>query len=377
MGLVDEVRERQDRLFRELAELVTRESPSLDKPAVDRLAHYLQGRIRELGGEVTVYPQQEFGDLTVATWPGTPGTDGALFVMTHIDTVWPLGTIDRLPFQIDGEVGRGPGIFDMKASVAMMLEALALIRERGAAHRPIAWLINTEEEVGSPASRALIESLARESAVVLCLEPPVPPMGSLKTSRKGVGRFTMRIRGRASHAGADPEKGISAIQELANQIQYLHSLTDFALGTTVNVGVVSGGTRPNVVAAEAEAEIDLRVSTTEEAERVVGAILDTRPRLPGTEVMVEGGLNRPPMERTPAVAAAFERAQEIGAGLGLTLTEAGTGGGSDGNFTAAIGATTIDGLGCPGDGGHAEHEHILVPGLFERTALLYGLLTQL
>ena len=377
MGIVDDVRERRSRLLGQLEEIVIRESPTLDKAAVDRLARYIQERVRELGGEVTVYPQESYGVLTVASWPGTGGADGPILVMTHIDTVWPLGTIDRLPYQIDGEVGRGPGIFDMKASVAMMLEALAMTREREQSHRPIRWLINTEEEVGSPASRALIESLARESAYVLCLEPPVPPMGSLKTSRKGVGRFTMRIRGRASHAGADPEKGISAIQELANQIHYLHGLTDYQLGTTVNVGVVHGGTRPNVVAAEAEAEIDLRVATMDEADRVVEAIRHTRPRLPGTTVTVDGGLNRPPMERTTAVAAAFERAREIGAGIGLVLTEAGTGGGSDGNFTAAVGATTIDGLGCPGDGGHAEHEHILIPGLFERTALLLGLLTQL
>ncbi|HUY99886.1 MAG TPA: M20 family metallopeptidase [Thermomicrobiaceae bacterium] len=377
MGIVEEVRERRSHLLGQLEEIVTRESPTLDKAAVDRLAHYLQERTRELDGDVTVYPQESYGDLTVASWSGAGETVGSILVMTHIDTVWPLGTIDRLPYLIEGDIGRGPGIFDMKASVAMMLEALAMVRERRAPHRAIRWLINTEEEVGSPASRALIESLARESDYVLCLEPPVPPIGSLKTSRKGVGRFTMRIHGRASHAGADPEKGISAIQELANQIHYLHSLTDFALGTTVNVGVVHGGTRPNVVAAEAEAEIDLRVATIDEAGRVVEAIRQTRPRLLGTAVTVEGGLNRPPMERTPAVVAAFERAREIGAGMGLALTEAGTGGGSDGNFTAAAGATTIDGLGCPGDGGHAEHEHILIPGLFERTALLFGLLTQL
>jgi len=377
VGIVEEVRERRSHLLGQLEEIVTRESPTLDKAAVDRLAHYLQERTRELDGDVTVYPQESYGDLTVASWSGAGETVGSILVMTHIDTVWPLGTIDRLPYLIEGDIGRGPGIFDMKASVAMMLEALAMVRERRAPHRAIRWLINTEEEVGSPASRALIESLARESDYVLCLEPPVPPIGSLKTSRKGVGRFTMRIHGRASHAGADPEKGISAIQELANQIHYLHSLTDFALGTTVNVGVVHGGTRPNVVAAEAEAEIDLRVATIDEAGRVVEAIRQTRPRLLGTAVTVEGGLNRPPMERTPAVVAAFERAREIGAGMGLALTEAGTGGGSDGNFTAAAGATTIDGLGCPGDGGHAEHEHILIPGLFERTALLFGLLTQL
>lgn len=377
MTLVDDVRARQDSLLALLGEIVRRESPSLDKPAVDELAGYLQQRCRDLGAAVEVYPQERYGDLTVASWAGRDEGQRPLLVMTHIDTVWPIGTIERLPFRIEDGIARGPGVFDMKASVAMMLEAIRLIQDKGLSHRPIRWLINTEEEVGSPVSRVLIEDLASDSEYVLCLEPPVPPDGALKTSRKGVGRFSMRIRGRAAHAGADPEKGISAVQELANQIHYLHSLTDYRLGTTVNVGVVHAGTRPNVIAAEATAEIDLRVATMEEAERVVAAILGAKPRLPGAEVTVEGGLNRPPMERTPRIVAAFERAREIGRSMGLELTEAGTGGGSDGNFTAALGVPTIDGLGCPGEGGHAEHEHIQLSGLVERTALLAGLLSQL
>lgn len=372
------MRDRQEQLLATLKDVVERESPSLNKEAVDVLVRYLQDRCRELGGQVENIPQTEYGDLTVASWPGTEGAaEGPILVMTHIDTVWPLGTLERMPFTIEGDIGRGPGIFDMKASVAMMLEALAVIREQGLAHRPIRWLINTEEEVGSPVSRPVIESLAKESDYVLCLEPPVPPQMALKTFRKGGGSFTMRITGRAAHAGADPTKGISAIQELANQIHYLHSLTDLERGTTVNVGVVQGGTRPNVIAAEAIAHIDLRISTMEEADRMVRAILETQPRLPGTQVSVEGEINRPPMERTPTIVAAFERAREIGRGIGLELEEAGTGGGSDGNFTAALGVPTIDGLGCPGDGGHADHEHIQISGLIERAALLTALLTQL
>jgi len=378
MTLVEAMRERREHLLATVGEIVRRESPSTDKAAVDALAAYLQEQCRALGADVEVHPQREYGDLTVARWGGNGNADDKpLLVMTHIDTVWPLGTIERKPFSVEGDIARGPGIFDMKASVAMMLEAVRLIRERDLPHRPIQWLINTEEEVGSPVSRPLIEELARGSAYVLCLEPPIPPEGKLKTFRKGVGMFTMRITGIAAHAGADPEKGASAIQELANQILYLHSLTDLALGTTVNVGVVRGGTRPNVIAAEAVAEIDLRVSSQAEAERVVTAILQTRPRHPGTSVTVEGGLNRPPMERTPTIVAAFERAREIGASLGLDIQEGGTGGASDGNFTAALGVPTIDGLGCPGDGGHAEHEHISITGLVERAALLTGLLTEL
>ncbi len=363
-------------LLSSLERIVKLESPSRDKAAVDLLVRHLQERCAALGGDVESIAQDDFGDLTVARWGGTLGGDPIL-VMTHIDTVWPLGTIERKPFEASADEVRGPGVYDMKASVAMMLQALQFLSEQNIAHRPITWLINTEEEVGSPVSRPHIERLARESAYVLVLEPPVAPDGALKTARKGVGMFTMNIKGLAAHAGADPEKGISAIQELANQIQYLHGLTDFGLGTTVNVGVVSGGTARNVVAAEASALIDVRVTTMTEGDRIVKAILAAQPRLHGAQVSVEGGLNRPPMERTEKIAGAFRQVKEIGGRLGLELTEASTGGGSDGNFTAAIGATTIDGLGCTGDGAHAEHEFISLNGLFERTALLTELLSTL
>jgi glutamate carboxypeptidase len=377
MGLVDDVRQRQDALLASLEQIVRLESPSTDKAAVDKLVEHLRSECEQRGAKIERHDQTEWGDITVASWPGTGNADGQVLVMTHIDTVWPVGTIDRLPWSVEGDIARGPGIFDMKASVAMMLEAMRIIQERNLEHRPIKWLINTDEEMGSPASRPLIEELARESEYVLCLEPPVPPHGALKTARKGVGMFTMTVTGKASHAGADPKAGVSAIQELANQISYLHSLTDHDLGTTVNVGVVSGGTRRNVIAAEARAEIDLRVVTMAEAEKTVEAICDTRAILPGATVTVEGELNRPPMERTEAIAVAFQRAYEIGKGVGLELQEASTGGASDGNFTAAAGATTIDGLGCTGDGGHADTEHIKVSGLVERTALLTALLSEL
>ncbi|HET7035712.1 MAG TPA: M20 family metallopeptidase [Thermomicrobiaceae bacterium] len=376
---IEDVRQRESELLDSLRAIVELESPSRDKEAVDRLARYLQQRCADLGGAVEVFPQAEYGDLTLATWPAEQrdGAERPVLVLTHIDTVWPLGTLARKPFTVEGRVARGPGVFDMKASVAMMLEALRLIGEKQLPHRTIQWLINTEEEVGSPVSRPLIEDLARQAEYVLVLEPPVSPHGALKTARKGVGMFTLEVRGRASHAGADHEAGISAIQELANQIQYLHGLTDYGLGTTVNVGVVSGGSARNVVAAAARAEIDVRVTTAREAERITRSILQAQPRLPGTELTITGGLNRPPMERTERIAAAFGRARELGAGLGLDLGEASTGGGSDGNFTAAAGAATIDGLGCPGEGAHAEHEHILLDQLLERTALLTALLTGL
>jgi glutamate carboxypeptidase len=376
MITVEDVRARRGEMLDTLKTIVELESPSADKAAVDRLVTHLRERIGAAGGEVEALPQSDYGDLTIARWAGTEGQK-PLLVMTHIDTVWPIGTLARKPFEVDDAEARGPGIYDMKASVAMMLQALTFLRENGIEHRPLTWLTNTEEEVGSPISRPVIEKLASESEYVLVLEPPVAPNGALKTARKGVGMFTMHITGLAAHAGADPEKGVSAIQELANQIQYLHGMTDFALGTTVNVGVVSGGTARNVVAAEATALIDLRVTTMAEGDRVVKSILSAEPRLPGSQVRVEGGLNRPPMERTNKIAAAFQQVRAAGQRLGLQLSEASTGGGSDGNFTAAIGATTIDGLGCTGDGAHAEHEHISLDGFVERTALLTELISTL
>lgn len=371
--------ERTDARLQDTLEILRRivefESPSSEKAAVDRLVDYLSDEISKRGGKVDRISQEEFGDLIVASWPG----DGRepILVMTHIDTVWPLGTIERIPFDIGEQVGRGPGIYDMKASVAMMLTALDVLSELDAIGRPIKWLINTEEEVGSPVSRPLIEALAKESAIVLCLEPPVPPDDALKTQRKGVGMFTMTATGRAAHAGADHASGVSAVEELARQIQWLHSLTDYDKGTTVNVGVISGGTKRNVVAAEASAMIDLRVETMAEADRMVPLIQNAQALVEGASVRVEGELNRPPMERSEHVVAAFGQAQEIARSIGQEVVESSTGGGSDGNFTAALGVPTIDGLGCPGDGAHAETEHIQIQKVAARTALITALLAKL
>lgn len=359
-------------LLRALVEL---ESPSNEKVAVDRLIDWLQTEIQNRGGQVERLPQEQWGDLLVARFAGTG--DAPIQVMTHIDTVWPLGAIERLPWREDGDRIHGPGIYDMKASVAMMLTALDILADTGLDHRQIVWTVNTEEEVGSPVSRSVLERVAREACCVLCLEPPVPPDGSLKTERKGVGMFEMEIEGRASHAGADHQSGVSANEELARQIQRLHALTDYSKGTTVNVGVVAGGSKRNVVAASARAEIDLRVTSMSEAERIVPLILDSTSLVHGTTVRITGEINRPPMERTPSIVAAFESARAIGRSVGQVLTEASTGGASDGNFTAAIGATTLDGLGCPGDGGHADSEHILRSAVGPRTALITALLAGL
>lgn len=367
--------QKRDAVLGVLKKIVEHETPSSDKQAVDRLVSFLKDELEARGGHVDRRAQQDFGDVLVARFGS--GDQKPLFVMTHIDTVWPVGTLERMPWKIDGGKVRGPGVYDMKGSVALMLVALDMLREAGVDTRPIVWMINTEEEVGSPVSRPILEELARESELVLCLEPPVPPEGALKTERKGVGMFTMSIEGRAAHAGADHQSGISAVEELARQVQRLHSLTDYEKGTTVNVGIVSGGTKRNVVAAYAEALIDLRVSTMTESDRVVPLILESEPQLEGTTIRVEGGLNRPPMERTPAIAAVFQRAREIAREIDIDLEEAGTGGGSDGNFTAALGVPTLDGLGCIGDGAHADDEHIELERVPERLALIAALLHRL
>jgi glutamate carboxypeptidase len=288
-----------------------------------------------------------------------------------------LGTIDKQPFRLDGDRVYGPGVYDMKASHVMAEFALKAIADLEAPlPRPIIILFTSDEEIGSLASRELIENQARQAQYVLVLEPPTAE-GDLKTARKGVGGFNLSVNGKASHAGSQPERGISAIHELARQIVRLEELADNAAGTTVNVGVVEGGTRSNVIAAKAEAVIDVRAWTAEEAQRVESAIKKMQPLTPGAELEIEGGFDRPPMVRSEAIADLFLKAARVGEKLGMDLQEGSTGGGSDGNFTAALGVPTLDGLGAMGDGAHADYEHILFSHLPQRTALLAALLFDL
>lgn len=377
--LADDARQRTDATLALLERLVRLESPTHEKAAVDRLIDWLSEQLQQRGWQVERLPQAEVGDVLIARLAGQGEQADAkpLHLMTHIDTVWAVGTIERLPWRVEGDELHGPGVYDMKAGVAMLLTATDVLREAQAVHRPFVWTINTDEEIGSPHSRAILEDAARGAELVLCFEPPIPPHGTLKTERKGVGLFTLHVEGRAAHAGADHASGVNAIEELARQVQRLHALTDYERGTTINVGMVQGGTARNVVPAEARAEIDLRVTTLAEADRVVPLIRDVRATVAGATARIEGGMNRPPMERTEQVVAAFTRAQEIGASIGQSLTEGSTGGASDGNFTSALGVPTIDGLGCPGDGAHADSEHILLSALPERTALLTALLAGL
>ena len=271
-------------------------------------------------------------------------------VLGHFDTVWPKGTLERMPFRVEDGRAFGPGIFDMKAGLAifssLMMAEVFSGRERSIP-RPVWALFTSDEEIGSPTSRSLIEYVARECAYVLVLEPPLSD-GSLKTARKGVGRFRLDVQGKASHAGVAPQDGRSAIVELAHQVLRIQDMQDPTAGTTLNVGVIQGGTTANVVPAQALAEIDVRVTSPAESERIMRAFQTLRPVTADVQVAVSGQFTRPPMERSPAIAALFEQAQRIGRGLVLELTEGSTGGGSDGNFTAALGIPTLDGLGARG-----------------------------
>jgi glutamate carboxypeptidase len=357
-----------------LGELVRRESPSRDKAALDVLGTLLAERLIDLGASVENVPNAVGGDHVLGRFPRNSDLRPAL-VLGHFDTVWPRGTLERLPFRVDEE-GRafGPGVFDMKASLAIFLAVIKQLRKSWELlPRPIWVLLTSDEEIGSPTSRGLIEKLASQCAYALVLEPALAD-GGLKTSRKGVGRFRLEVEGKAAHAGVAPQDGRSAIVGLARQILKLETLQDLAAGTTINVGVIEGGTTPNVVPALASAEIDVRVASQAEESRIVSAFRSLASDMEGIRLTITGSFNRPPMERTPAVSALFEQALEIGRRLNLELTEGSSGGGSDGNFTAAMGVPTLDGLGARGGGAHADDEHVIVASLPERAELLFGLL---
>jgi glutamate carboxypeptidase len=357
-----------------IAALVRLESPSGDAAAVNRCMTELASRLAAIGGAVVRLPGGAAGDHLRAEFGS--GTDQAL-MLGHIDTVWPVGSLARRPFQERDGLLYGPGVFDMKAGIA-----LAALTVRALAHAPeglpgrVVMLVTADEETGSAASRALIEAEALASKAVLVLEPALPG-GALKTSRKGCGVFVLRASGRAAHAGVEPERGASAISELARQIPRIEGLRNPSAGTTLNVGVIRGGSRANVVAADAEAVIDVRAPSAAEAERVTRALHALTPVDPRITLAVSGGIDRPPMERSAGVVMLFDLARDVAAGLGRALAEGGTGGGSDGNLTAALGVPTLDGLGAVGGGAHADDEHVLVGDLAWRAALLAGLLRRI
>lgn len=357
-----------------LEQMVTMESPSFDKRLVDEFAKFLESQFAAIGGEVELVRAEKFGDHLVARF--NSGSPERILLLGHTDTVWAAGELTKRPFKIDGGRAFGPGVFDMKAGILLMWMAIdALQKTRGGLSRPLTVLLVSDEEVGSNSSRALTESEAGQCRAVLVLEPSLAG-GALKTARKGVGRFTVKAIGKAAHAGIDPEKGVNAIEEISRQVLKLQGMTDTVRGTAVTVGVVQGGTRSNVVPAEAAAEVDVRVTSMEEAERVTKMIKGLSPELPNARLEIRGSIQRPPMERTEETVRLFELARKIAAGLGVDLKEGSTGGASDGNFTSALGIPTLDGLGPVGGGAHAVDEWVDIQSLPQRAALLAELIEE-
>jgi glutamate carboxypeptidase len=361
---------RKELLLKRIQALVEIESPSDDKAGVDRCVEAVAEMAAKVGGKAKRHRQRTFGDVLEVRWGGSERGLEPVMLLGHLDTVWPLGTLKAMPFRIGEGRAWGPGVLDMKCGVAMALTAVEFLRETGRLRRPVVLLLNSDEEVGSTVSRAITEKLARECGAVFVLEPAQGPSGAYKTARKGVGNYTVRVKGVASHAGVDFARGHSAVHELAWQIEKIRGFTELERGLTVNAGVIRGGTRTNVVAAEAEVEVDVRIARAQDAARVERKFRGLKVRDRGCRLEVEGGINRPPMERSRAGVRLFRQAATLAQGMGFELSEAATGGGSDGNFTAALGVPTLDGMGGVGEGAHASNESVRVEHLTPRTALL-------
>jgi glutamate carboxypeptidase len=359
-----------------LKRLALAESPSTHPEAQDEVLGIISEALAELGYAVRRLPGRSSGGHLYARPEQRERHAPVQVLLGHCDTVWPLGTLEEMPVAVADGVIRGPGVYDMKCGLAQMVFALRVLRdlELETPVPPVVF-INSDEEVGSKESARHIRRLARVAERAFVLEPSLGPSGKLKTARKGVGRFSVTVEGQAAHAGLNPEEGASAILELSYLIQALFALNDPARGTTVNVGTIDGGLRPNVVAPQSKAVVEARVPTGEEARRVEKAILGLKPSTPGVTLRVEGGMGRPPMERTHRNRRLWERARELGGTLGLRLEEGVAGGASDGNTTSLFTAT-LDGLGAVGDGAHARHEFAYADAMVERCALLVLLLME-
>lgn len=358
-----------------LRELTTRESPSLEKEPTDRCCEFLADLWLQRCTTVNVVKNEKRGNHLRIVWnPSGAQPKSQLFVLGHYDTVYPTGTLAKMPFKIDGGKAYGPGTFDMKGGIVQALFALDSIRElKLSVQKRIVFLWTSDEEIGSTTSRGLIEEEARRSDAVFVLEPSLGPRGLLKTSRKGVGEAHLIVHGRASHAGLAPEKGINAIHELAAQITGIEKWNNLRRGVSINADVVSGGSRTNVIADRAEATLDLRAWRKTDMRALEKRLHSLKPVHRGAKLEIHGGFDRPPLERQHS-AALFARAKSIARALGFSLGEAAAGGGSDGNFTAALGVPTLDGLGAVGDGAHATHEHVVADAMPQRAALLASLL---
>ncbi len=367
--------ERKDAITETIRQLVEIESPSDNKPAVDQLGALLAGRFEKIGGHAKFHRVADCGDHLQVDFPG--GRSGKpVLLLGHIDTVYPMGTLSTMPCRLaDGRLW-GPGALDMKSGIALILHALEGLRgwHGDSLPRPVTVLLVSDEEVGSGSSRRITESLARRSEAVLVLEPAYGIKGAVKTARKGVGEYSIKVTGKAAHSGLDFEKGESAIVEMAKQITAISKLVDLKRGLTLNVGLVSGGTRTNVVPAQATASLDVRVARMKDAAVIDRQLKALRPFNRGCKLEIRGGVNRPPLERSAGVATLYKKALEIAKQLGWKLEEASVGGGSDGNFTASLGIPTLDGLGGVGEGAHATHESIIISELPRRTTLLAELI---
>ena len=363
-----------DEILGGILEWVRIESPSHDAAAVNRMVDAVESRMRPLTPHVERVPGRGgYGDVLSSRSPWG-GSGPGILVLSHLDTVHPIGTIDTtLPVRREGDRVYGPGIYDMKGGAFLAWYAFRhLVRSGRETPLPITFLFVPEEEVGSPTSRAMIEAAALANRYVLVTEP-ARDGGRIVTARKGAARFDLKVRGRPSHAGVRHAAGRSAIKEMARQILFLEALTDYERGVTVNVGTVAGGTGANVVPAECRAEVDLRVPDAEAGEEMCALVLGLDSVDPDVEVEVTGGMNRPPYDKDPGIEALFEHARELASELGFALGEVKTGGGSDGNFTAALGVPTLDGLGVDGDGAHSHEEHLLHSSLEPRAKLLLRL----
>lgn len=353
-----------------LRELVEVESPSEDRAAVNAAMRLVASWASELKGRAKWHKQKEFGDVLELRFG--PRVGRPTLILGHLDTVWPLGTLARMPWREEDGRYWGPGVLDMKAGVVM---ALAAIRSVGKLPEPVVLLLVPDEEVGSPVSRAITERMALEAAAVLVLEPAQGL--AYKTARKGVGHYTLRVTGVAAHSGVDFGAGHSAIREAARLVETVSEFTDLARGMTVNCGVIAGGTRSNVIAAECTVEVDVRIARAVDAARIARLFARLRVTDKGCKLEVTGGINRMPMERKAGTIRLFRQARRLAKEIGIDLEEAATGGGSDGNFTAALGVPTLDGMGAVGLGAHAAHEHVVIAELLPRTALLAGMIAGL
>lgn len=372
--IFDYLERRQGEMLEDLRRLVELESPTTDKAGLDAAADFIvKYATDKTGGEPELISRTDGGNQVAVRFRG----DGEkqILVLGHFDTVWPVGTLKDLPFRVENGSAYGPGVFDMKGGLVQGLWAMRAIQDVASFKRPVTFFFNSDEEVGSLRSRSMIEEEARKSGAALVLEPSQD--GRLKTSRKGAGTFRVKVTGKAAHAGLDPTKGISAIDELSRMVLALHSMTNLAKGTTLNVGVVHGGTRPNVVAQQAAAEVDVRVATGAEAKRVVPLVLGLKPHDPRALIEIEGGVVHPPMERTEETGRLFAMAKSIAGEMGVNLEECSVGGASDGNFTAALGTPTLDGLGAVGGGAHATDEHLVIKEMPFRAALVARLLLEI